>query len=225
MLEDADRLPPPAPGPRPPVLAVVARAGAAEQAGLAARLGLRDPVVAGGGWDPADTWLGLEAPATVPAKRKALPRLVRAHGPALVQVAGRERVDRVVTALLADGLRAAGWAPAMRTSRATAAVGAWRSRRLDALVVPAGADVPLGRARVRLLLLADAPPDREHWRDAVADLAPERSVLVAGPDAAPDVAALAGTPGCRRAALLAPYGEPVAVPCGRCDVCDRVTGP
>ena len=223
VLDRADLLEPgPLPADRPPVLAVVARAGADERAALAGRLGLREPVHAGGGWDPARTWLAVEGPVSPAAKRRRLPALVRGLGPALVVVASRERLDRVVGALVGDGLRAAGWAPGMRPSRATAAVGAWRTRRLDALVVVAGTDVPLGRARVRLLLTADAPPSREQWRDAVAALAPERAVLVVDAGGPADVLDLAGDPGCRRAALLAPLGEPVAVPCGRCERCAPV---
>ena len=97
-------------------------------------------------------------------------------------------------------------------------MGDWRSRRLDALVVPAGPLPPLGRARLRLLVGAHAP-DPEPWRELVAELAPEAAVLLAEPTSPAPVRALASAPGCRRAALLAPYGEPVAVPCGRCDVC------
>jgi len=104
----------------------------------------------------------------------------------------------------------------MRASRAAEAVGDWRSRRLDALVVPAGPLPPLGRARLRLLLGAHGP-DTETWRDLVAELAPVTAVLLAEPTG--PARELADVPGCRRAALLAPYGEPVAVPCGRCDVC------
>jgi len=220
VLDRADQLREVAlPVERPPVLAVVPSADPAQRAELVARLGLRDPVHAGGGWDPAGTWLGVRDPATAALKRRLLPDLVRELGPALVVTSSRERVDRVVAALLGAGLRAAGWAPAMRAARASAAVGAWRSRRLDALVVPEGAEVPLGRARVTLLLTADPPERREAWRDAVAALGPQRAVLVAGPDASADVAAYAADPGCRRAALLQPYGEPVVVPCGRCDRC------
>ena len=220
VLDRADALDaPPLPADRPPVLAVVGRADAGQRAALAARLGLRDPLAAGGGWDPTDTWLAVEGPLTPAAKRRRLPELVRGLGPALVVVASRERLDRVVTSLAGAGLRAAGWAPGMRATRAAAAVGAWRSRRLDALVVVAGTDVPLGRARVRLLLTADPPALREQWRDAVAERSPERAVLLADADGPADVLAYAADPGCRRAALLAPFGEPVPVPCGRCERC------
>jgi hypothetical protein len=52
-----------------------------------------------------------------------------------------------------------------------------------------------------------------------------RSVLLVGPDAPPEAQALAATPGCLRAALLEPYGEPVEVPCGRCAAARRFSRP
>ncbi len=202
-----------------PVLAVVPRASADEQAALTAALGLREPVVAGGGWDVPTTRLEVAAVATTPARRRVLTSLVRRLGAGLVVVPDRAAADRVLTGLRAEGLRVAVWAPPpMRASRAAEAVGDWRSRRLDALVVPAGALPPLGRGRLRLLVGAHGP-DPQAWRDLVAELAPESAVLLAEPASPAPVRALAAAPGCRRAALLAPYGEPVAVPCGRCDVC------
>jgi hypothetical protein len=202
-----------------PVLAVVPRASADEQAALTAALGLRDPVVAGGGWDPADTRLEVADVATAPARRRVVHALVRRLGAALVVAPDRAAADRLLTGLRAQGLRVAVWAPPpMRASRAAEAIGDWRSRRLDALVVPAGELPPLGRARLGLLVGAHAP-DPEAWRDLVARLSPGTAVLLAEPTSPGPVRALVGTPGCRRAALLAPYGEPVRVPCGRCDVC------
>ncbi len=207
------------------MLAVVPQADVETRAALVARLGLRDPVHAGGGWDPADTWLGVARVPSAPARRRLLPALAASAGPALVHVAGRDRADRLAGALVAAGLRAASWGEGMRASRATAAVGAWRSRRLAALVVPHGLLPPLGRARVKLLVDADPPAGPAAWRDELVEVSPAAAVLVVGPDAPPAVADYADTPGCRRAALLDPLGEPVQVPCGRCDVCAPQDGP
>ncbi len=202
-----------------PVLAVVPRASAEEQASLVAALGLRDPVVAGGGWDPADTRLEVARVPTAPARRRVVAELVRRLGASLVVVPDRATADRVLTGLRSEGLRVAVWAPPpMRASRAAEAVGDWRSRRLDALVVPDGERPPLGRSRLKLLVGAHGP-EPEAWRDLVAELSPEAAVLLAEPASPEPLRALADAPGCRRAALLAPYGEPVTVPCGRCDVC------
>jgi hypothetical protein len=107
----------------------------------------------------------------------------------------------------------------MRASRANDAIAAWRARRLDALVVPVGTRPPLGRRPLPLLVAADAPPDLDAWRDLVAEHAPATAVLLAGPDATAVVASYAASASCRRATLLDRFGEPVAVPCGRCDVC------
>jgi superfamily II DNA helicase RecQ len=95
----------------------------------------------------------------------------------------------------------------------------WRARRLDALVVPAGHVPPLGRRRTPLLLAFDAPGDLEAWRELVSMLAPAAAVLLAGPEAAPEVAGYAAAGVCRRRTLVDRFGEPVAVPCGRCDAC------
>jgi hypothetical protein len=209
---------------RPPLLLVTGRADAGERAALAERFGLRDAVHAGGGWDPTGSRLAAEQAPTAVARRRALERLVREQGPAVVLTASRERADRVVTALAAAGLRAAAWAPPpMRPTRAAAAVGAWRSRRLDALVVPDGELPPLGRGRVRLLV-ADGVSGVERWREVVEHVCPEAAVVVAPADASPEVAGYAAADGCRRERLLAPFGEPVAVPCGHCDWCATTAG-
>jgi hypothetical protein len=202
-----------------PLLVVVPRADAGQRAALAERFALRSPVRAGGGWDPAGTRLEVTSTGSPLSRRRRIGALVRAGGPGLVVVPSRERADRTAAGLADDGLRAAVWAPPpLRASRAAAAVGAWRSRRLDALVVPVGTPPPLGRARLGLLLDAsDGTP--EQWRDRLAELDPARSVLLVGPDAPDASQALAAEPGCLRAALLEPYGEPVEQPCGRCATC------
>jgi hypothetical protein len=211
-------------GPRPPLLVVTDRADAAQRARLLQRFGLREAVHAGGGWDPADGWLGVEQVMSAAARRRALERLVGEHGPAVVVTSSRDRADRLVAALAASGLRAAAWAPTMRAERAAAAVGAWRSRRLDALTLPAGALPSLGRARVRLLV-GDAVGGLEQWRALVEQVSPASAVLLAGADAPAEVATYASAEGCRRAGLLEVYGEPVTVPCGRCDWCAPGAGP
>jgi len=206
---------------RAPVLAVVGRADDRQRAGVSAGLGLSDPVHLGGGWDVPDTFLEVAAAASAPARRQVLDELVRSGRPALVVTSSRERAGRLVTGLTAAGLRAASWAPPpMRAARAAAAVAAWRGRTIDALVVPVDQLPPLGRVRPGLLVGDGAAVDGpEGWHALVDAVAPPRAVLLRGPDATSGAAALADTPGCRRAALLLPFGEPVETPCGRCDVC------
>ncbi|MFN2523243.1 MAG: MSMEG_6728 family protein [Mycobacteriales bacterium] len=201
-----------------PVLALVDRAGPERRAELVRDLGLRDPLLAGGGWDVGAHLAA--RPVTARSRAGAVAAAVRESGPALVVVAGQERVDRLTGQLVVAGLRAAGWAPGMRASRATEAIGAWRTKRLDALVVPAGTAPPLGRRPLPLLLAADAL-DLDAWRDLVAALQPAAAVLLTGPEADEETAAYARSDGCRRAGLIERYGEPVPVPCGRCEVCAR----
>jgi hypothetical protein len=205
-----------------PLLAVTGRADDVERRRLAALAGLHRPVHLGGGWDPAGTHLARRHAATASARRRLLEAAVRDGRPALVVTADRGRADRLVTGLAAAGLRAAVWAPPpLRTSRAAAAVAAWRSRRLDALVVPTGPLPPLGRVRPALLVGADeVVGDADSWRALVEETAAPRALLLADLEA-PQL----GGAGCLRADLLASFGEPVAVPCGRCDVCAEAGRP
>ncbi len=202
----------------PPVLALLARADAARRASLTRDLGLADPVHAGGGWDvPAR--LEVRALAS-PAARSARVEEVRARPPALVLARDRTRADRVAAALLRAGLRAAAAVPGMRADRLTAAGTQWRARRLDALVVTGATDRSLlGRVRPALLLGADPPPSVEEWRDLAADLAVPRATLLVEPGAPAWAREWAATPGCWRAWLLDPFGEPATTPCDRCARC------
>lgn len=200
--------------PDAPVLVVAERADADERARLVAQHALHDPLRVGAGWDPGG-WLGALA-VTDRSRRDAVVDLVRAHSPALVRVSSRDRADRLVTLLAAHGLRAASWDPSMRASRASAAIAAWRSRRLHALVAATG-EPPLGRVPPALLLHADALASAEQWRAAATGAA--RAVVLVGRDAPADLTALA-LARCVRSALLEPCGEPVAVPCGACSACD-----
>jgi hypothetical protein len=192
----------------PPLLVVTGRADPAQRTELVRRFGLREHVHAGGGWDPGSRLEAREV-ASPQATRRTAADLARESGPALVVVPTRERADRLATGLQRDGLRVAVWAPPpMRAGRATAALGAWRSRRLDALVVPAVGRLPLGRARVPLLVVEDSA-GLDAWRDLVEQVGAERSVLLVGRGAAAEVAAYARAGGDLRARLLDRYGEPV----------------
>ncbi|HVE64739.1 MAG TPA: MSMEG_6728 family protein [Mycobacteriales bacterium] len=215
VLDGADRI---APAVRrdggPPVLCIVGRADADQRGALAARHGLREPLHVGAGWDPADVHLG----CSTGRARKAVTAQVRGCAPALLVVEDRGQADRLQIGLSAEGLRTDSWAPGMRAARGARAVAAWRGRKLDALVVPRGPLPPLGRVRPRLLLHVAAPATRDDWRETAVTLAPDRAVIVPAPGWS---AEWIDEPGCLRASLLRPYGEPVAVPCGRCDRCAR----
>jgi hypothetical protein len=195
-----------------PVLAIVGGASAQRRDELTAQLRLRNPVIVGGGWDVSETWLGVQPTPSRAARLVAVRAALVARGPAVVVVATRDRASRLAAAL--PELRTAVWASSMRAGAATTAVGAWRSKRLDALVIPAGELPPLGRRRVPLLLHADPPESPQAWREAVALVRPAAAVLLLPADAPQDLLAL-GT-GCVRQALLEPYGELLADPCGRC---------
>ncbi|MCW2679880.1 MAG: hypothetical protein JWM62_1281, partial [Frankiales bacterium] len=93
------------------LLLVVPRADVAERAALVERFGLRDPVWAGGGWDPAGTRLEVAVGASALTRRRLVTDLVRTGRPALVVSPDRAQADRTATALTGAGLRAAVWAP------------------------------------------------------------------------------------------------------------------
>ncbi len=203
----------------PPLLLVVARADPAARETLAAAYALRDPVHLGGGWDPGSV-LDVRLVPHARARGGAVAELVAAHRPALVVCPTRDAAARRAHRLTAAGLPAAVWAPPpMRAARAAAALGAWRSRRLAALVVAVEALPPATRARLPLLVSED-PPSAESWRQQVEAAGAERSVAVLSPAGPVDLRELAQVPGCVRAALLDRFGEPVTVPCGRCTGCD-----
>lgn len=195
-----------------PVLTIVGRASADERQQLTQRLGLRDPLVIGGGWDVPDTWLGVGRVASRGSRIEAVREAIARHGSAVVVTSSRDRAARLALSL--TGLRTALWAPTKRPGPAIGAIGAWRSGRLDALVIPAGELPSVGRKRVPLLLHADAPESTDSWRDVVAAVGPAAAVLLLGPDAPADVAGLLD--GCVRAGLLEQYGELLEAPCGRC---------
>lgn len=191
VLEQADRL-----APQPlmdaPVLALVHRTD--DPGALTSRL--RDPVHVGGGWDVAAHLVS----------ETGRPRdlVARQPGPVLVRVDDRRAADRLITALRALDRRATSWDAGMRASRAAEAIAAWRTRRLDVLV--ATDQPPLGRVRPATYVDLLGPDGR---RDRVELAAAPRAVWPAEDDV-----------GCLRRALLAPYGEPVDVPCGRCSACE-----
>jgi len=224
------------PGPRPPVLALVAGpADTAHRRATAARLGLDDPVHAGGGYDRRRLWLGVRLAPSLPGKHRLVAAAARAApGPGLVLVPSRARAEALATALRALGVRAAAYVPGMRASRLAEAQALYRRRRLDALVLTPDARPDLGRIPVAFVVHQVPPGDLPALYDqlALADrrgepsastvlVTPEQLAAARGP-----LATYLTTDVCRRAALLDPYGEPVAVPCGRCDVCDaRQAGP
>ena len=219
---------------RPPVLALAGAAGPEQRERLAERLGLDDPVHVGGGFDRPGVVLAVSLTAAEAARRAALADAVRAAAaPGLVIAPDRVRAERLAAALVRAGLRAAAVAPGMRESRVLQAQGRYRTRKLAALVVSADAAPELGRAPVGFVAHAGPPADLDIYHAQLALArprpgAPARATLllttaeVAALAAAADpgaraLAAYAAAPGCRWAALLDAYGEPVRVPCGRCD--------
>ena len=204
----------------PPLLVIAPRADPGRRDLLTATFELRDPVHAGGGWDPGSV-LDVRAVGSGRARGSAVADLVGAGRPALVVCPTRTAADRRADRLTAEGLPAHVWAPPpMRPARAAAALAAFRSRRLAALVVAAEALPPLSRARLPLLISED-PQSLEAWRQEVEAARAERSVAVVSPAAAPDLIALARHPGCLRAALLHHFGEPLTEPCERCVTCEN----
>ena len=205
----------------PPVLAVTGALDAAGRAALADRIGLRQPVWAGGGWDVPEVALAVSTFPGEAARRRALGDLL-GDGPAVLVTATRRRAEQVAAHLERAGIAAQPFAPGMRAGRLEAAVGAFRAKRLRALVV--AADMPdLGRARLGQLVTVDPPADLSAYHRQLVALqgrATAASLLLLDSEVdatEPALQAYVTTDGCRRQALLDHFGEPVAAPCGRCD--------
>ncbi|MDQ1633770.1 MAG: hypothetical protein QOJ32_579 [Frankiaceae bacterium] len=221
-------------GLRPPVLVLAAAADTAQRDELCRAYGLVEPTRAGGGFHPAGLLLGVARVRDENRRRDLVADLlVRTNHPGLVVGGNDEATRRLTRGLLTRGARIAALpSPARRTARASA-ISQWRRGGLRALVVGAES-VPgldgLGRRGPAFALLAGAQTTRD--RRALLDLlhqlpgrsGPVPDVLVVTDDAADndDAAQLFPADCCRWANLLDVVGEPVAVPCGRCDVCRGV---
>lgn len=216
------------------VLAVVAGpADADRRADLAKRLGLDAPVHTGGGYDRAALRLAVRLAPSLPGKRRLVAEIARAApGPGLVLVSNRSRADALAGVLPALGVRAMAYVPGMRARRLAESQTLYRRRKLDVLVLTPDARPDLGRIPVAFLVHQDPPADLDALY-AELGLADRRgkasgSTLLVTPDqllaATGPLGAYLTTSVCRRAALLDPYGEPVSVPCGRCDGCDARAG-
>jgi hypothetical protein len=225
-------------GRAPPPLLVVG--GAATQTGRrdrAERYGLTAPQLVGGGFDPVRLRLGVLIVPDETRRRAALASLlVRGPRPGLLLAPDVEAARRLAKGLADRGAAVAPLLPVGRRSSTDAAVAAWRRGALRALVLPADQPMPaerLGRKDATFVHVVGPVPDRRRLLDllrAVPNRAASPAVLllVTPAERAAAEAGEAGDPGfadllsgrvCRRAALLDVVSEPVADPCGRCDVC------
>lgn len=213
-------------GPRPPVLVLAGAADARRREEVRRRYGLHDPVRTGGGFDPADVLLAVATSVDENRRRDlAAALVVRAERPGLVLGGDEEATRRLTRGLLTRDARVAGLpSPARRTAR-SATIARWRRGGVRALVTPTatvGELDGLGRRGPGFVLVAGGLRgwDRHTLLGLLTDLpartAPLPVVLLGTAD---DPVPLADVDGCRRAALLDVVGEPVAVPCERCDVC------
>jgi hypothetical protein len=225
-----------------PLLVLGPAADAERRDLLRERYGLHEPVRVGGGFDPSAALLGIATDPDEARRRTTLARLIEsAPGPGLVITPDRNTARRVAAALTRRAVRAA---PGLLTSRRTEleqAVAGWRRGGIRALVLAADGLLPrqqLGRREVRFLHLlppvserGDSVPERREWLRLL-----ELYGVGHGTSTAVSVLSVTGEVpavfrgSCRRAALLDVVGEPVQVPCGRCDHCldrrvDRLLAP
>src|SRR4051794_3478098 len=217
--------------PSAPLLLVGPAADSEMRALLVERYGLRDPVRVGAGFDPSRVLLGVSCAADEPRRRRTLARLVLdAPGPGVVVAADREGARRLSAALDRQGARAAAAVPTTRRSGLEQVIAGWRRGSIRALVLAADSLLPreqLGRRPLRYLHFVGGPESSVGWLDlldryGIGTTLPGLSVLTAAGLDTPvgsDLARVLAGDACRRAALLDAVGEPVRVPCGRCDVC------
>jgi hypothetical protein len=202
--------------PEVPLLAVIDRADADARRQLTEQLALNAPAHVGGGWD-VPAYLDACLAGSAGGRRAAVVEAVRRSRPALVVASTRAHGDRVVPHLVRSGLRARVLTPRVRDARRAEVAAAWRSRRLDAVVVTAEMELSvLGRTRPAIVVAVDAPSTVDDWRDVIARSQALSAVVVAGPRAPAWATAWACAATCLRELLLQPFGEPIATPCGRC---------
>jgi hypothetical protein len=217
-------------GLRPPVLLLSEAADPARRDALCRAYGLTDPVRTGGGFDPADVVFGIARVRDENRRRDLVAALlVRTERPGLVLGGDDETTRRLTRGLLTRSARVAALPPPTRHAARTATIGQWRRGSLRALVVPQ-ATLPeldgLGRRGPAFVLVAGglAGLDRHAILRLVHGLPSRTGPITVVLIATEDEPAVFDDDACRRAALLDEVGEPVAVPCGRCDVCRGVVG-
>jgi hypothetical protein len=214
--------------PRPPVL-VLSRGGPPEVRDFAiAQLRLSDPVVVGAGWDrPGMTLVAYEDRSEV-ARRRRLEQLIDSWPqPVLVVAPAGNAARAIASALTRKGLPSAVLSATLRPATITDRLTAARRGRLAALVL-AGSVTSTARAliptagRFRAVAIVDLPPTAQELHSALLPSATEAAVLVRSPgssDADSELSDWLNHGRCRWADLLDRFGQKVAAPCGRCDLC------
>lgn len=218
----------------PPVLLVGPAADPGARTGLAEAYGLHDPGPVGGGFDPVRFRLGV---VTVPDENRRRATLavllVRGPKPGLIVAPDVDAARRLSKGLVDRGARVAPLLPVGRPAVGETAVASWRRGALRALVLPGDTSLPaerLGRKDAAFVHLAGLPGDRRRLLDLLRGvpnraLSPAVLLVVTTAEVAdavrtdPGLGEFLSGRRCRRASLLDVVGEPVAVPCGRCDVC------
>jgi hypothetical protein len=218
---------------RPPVL-VLSRGGP-PQARKAAmgRLGLQDAVVVGAGWDRPGTVLAAYEDRSEVARRRRLAELFAGWPrPVLVVAPAGNAARSLAAALTRNGVPSAVLSTSLRPTTVTDRLAAARRGRLAALVLDGPMDsgaralIPAA-VRFRAVAILDLPTTAEELHAALLPTAAEAAVLVPSPDLAAADSELSNWfhhGRCRWADLLDQFGEQVAVPCGRCDLCG-ISGP
>ncbi len=229
-----------------PIAAFTATADAETRREIAARLFAAPPVEFLRGFDRPNLFLAFE-PKSAPQRRIVEFAAARPGQSGIVYCASRKRTETIAAALSARGVPALAYHAGLEAEERSARQD--RFLREDGQVMAATVAFGMGvdKPDIRWVVHADLPKSMEAYYQEIGragrDGAPAETLTLFGIDDiklrrrqidetdAPEarkradharlqaLLALAEAPRCRRAVLLAYFGEPFEPPCGACDLC------
>ena len=153
---------------RPPVIALTATAAPPVRDDIAARLGLRDPLLVTRGFDRPNLELRVVRHVTAADKRRALlADATTLEGPGLVYAGRRKDTETLAAELTGRGLRAAAYHAGLRAAVREQVHEDFSAGRLDVVVATSAFGMGIDKADVRFVLHADPPGSLDSYYQEV----------------------------------------------------------